>query len=166
MRCFTRLSSFLCVLALCFVFGFDVAHAVDDLPNTPPEDPPYLGGYYITGYSAALGNCTIYLPVNEGWCLDEYGFLFRYASSSASGKLFTDNGTEYDFNAPAFSQPRYRLSNSTGYSYTDLQLNPSASNVVIQNSFEPVSDFDDTMQLVLFAAVGLILVVLVSRGRG
>lgn len=165
MRCFTRLSSFLCVFAVCLVFGLNVAYAAEDLPNDPPEDPPYLGGYYISGYSAALGHCTIYIPVAEGWCLDKYGFLFRYASGSVSGKLYTENGTEYDFNAQAFSQPRYRLSNSTGYTYTDLQFNPSASNIVIENSFEEPFDAEYSGQLILIAVTGLILVVLVSKRR-
>lgn len=163
MRCCIRLSSFLLVFVLCVVFGLNVAHAAEDLPNDPPENPPYFGGYYISGYSAALGHCTIYIPVAEGWCLDKYGFLFRYASGSVTGKLYSANGTEYDFNAPAFSQPRYRLANSSGYSYTDLQFNPSAANVVIENSFEEPFDSQISNQFILIAITGLIFVVLVSK---
>lgn len=164
MRCFIRLSSFLCVLALVFVLGLDVAFAVDDIPDTPPEDPPFLGGYYITGYDATLGNCTIYLPVNEGWCLDQYGFLFRYASGSVSGLIYTEDGTEYQFSASGFSTPRYRVSGSS-YTYNDLYFNPSASNVVISNSFEPIYDRDYTSLLVILAAMGVILVVNLTHRR-
>lgn len=166
MLCFTRLRNVLVAVCLVSLLGVNVVYAADDLPNTPPSDPPWYGGYYITGVAADLGDCTIYLPVNEGWCLDEYGYLFRYASSSASGKLYTENGTIYDFNAQAFSTPRYRLSSSSSYSYTDLHFYPTASNVVVEDSFEMTMDVGNVYTLALIAVVGLIFIVLISRGRG
>ena len=166
MRCFTRLRNIAAVLCAAVVLCLNVAFAADDIPNNPPENPPWLGGYYITGINADIGICTVYLPVNEGWCLDANGFLFRYASSSATGKIYTEDGTVYDFNASAFDTPRYRLSNSSSYSYSDFYFNPAASNVVIENTFAAPFDSSEGNTLVLIAIVGMIFVVLISRGRG
>lgn len=165
MHWFTRLKPWVFCLACCFLLGIDTAYAVDDLPNTPPSDPPFYGGYYISGYDPQLGDCTIYVPVNEGWCLDQYGFLFHCGTGSVTGLLITADGREYQFNAQAYSTPRYRDASGSGYSYTDLSFNPSAANVVVENSFSTTYDLGSVYQLVLIAGVGLIFVVLVSRGR-
>lgn len=164
MRCFTRLSILAVAFFLCGLLFLDTAHAVVDAPNNPPEDPPFLGGYYVTGF-CSLGIVTAYFPVSDGWCVDEYGFLFRYGSSNVTGVMYDSSGKEYSFNAPAFSSPRYRLSDGVGYSYTDLYLTPTYSNVVIEDSFAASLDPNYSVQLVILAAVGLILIVLVSKGR-
>lgn len=165
MHWFTKLRNVaVCCLLLCVVVC-DPAYAADDLPNDPPEDPPFYGGYYISGYDPSVGNCTIYVPVGEGWCLDEYGFLFHCGTGSVSGLLVDEDGTEYTFNAPAYATPRYRPATGSSYTYVDLSFNPSAANVVVQNSFSTAYDPDYISQLVLIAGVGLIFVVLVSRGR-
>lgn len=165
MRCWSRLSVFAVCLLLVFVMVCDPVYAADDLPNDPPEDPPFYGGYYITGYDPGVGYCTIYVPVGEGWCLDEFGFLFHCGTGSVTGLLVDEDGTEYTFNAPAYATPRYRPVSGSSYTYVDLSFNPSAANVVIQDSFSTAYDPDYIAQLVLIAGVGLIFVVLVSRGR-
>lgn len=165
MRCFTRLSCFVCAVVLAGLVSLDSAYAAVDAPNVPPEDPPYLGGYYVTGV-CSLGTVTAYFPVGDGWCVDENGFLFRYASSSTSGVMYDGSGTKYTFNAPAFSVPRYRIADSSGYTYTDLYLTPSYSNVVIENTFAAPLGLDSSVLLLIFAAVGLIFVHLISHRRG
>lgn len=164
MRWFTRLSCFVFAVLLVGVLSLDSAYAAVDAPNVPPADPPYLGGYYITGV-CSLGVVTAYFPVGEGWCVDENGFLFRYASSSTSGVMYDSSGTKYTFSAPAFSVPRYRIADSSGYTYTDLYLTPSYSNVVIEDTFASSYGLNDTLLMCCFFAVGLILIVLISRGR-
>lgn len=166
MHCFTRHRAAALVVSVFIVTCTSLvpAYAAVDAPNVPPEDPPYLGGFYITG-TCSLGVVTAYFPVGEGWCIDENGFLFRYSSSSVTGVMYDSSGTEYTFSAPAFSVPRYRLADSSGYSYTDLYLTPSYSNVVIEDSFAASYQLSDTLLMCCFFAVGLILVVLISRGR-
>ena len=164
MHYFTRLSGFVFAVLLCMSLSVAPAYAAVDAPNVPPEDPPYLGGYYVTGV-CSLGVVTAYFPVGEGWCVDENGFLFRYASSSVTGVMYDSSGTEYTFNAQAFSVPRYRVANSSGYTYTDLYLTPSYSNVVIEDTFASSYELSDTLLMCCFFAVGLILVVLISKGR-
>lgn len=165
MRFCTKLKPFLCTLAVLLVIGVDVAFAADTITNDPPEDPPFYGGYYIIGRSTTLGECTIYVPVGEGWALDKNGYLFRSYNSSVTGKLYTSSGTEYDFNAPGYSIPRYRLSASSGYTYTDLYLDPSSSNIVIATDFEPVFDREYMMDMLSVAMLGLIAVFsLLHRG--
>lgn len=163
MRCLSRLKPFLACLALVFVLGIDVAHAADDLPNTPPSDPPFYGGYYISGYSAAVGNATIYVPVGEGWCLDQNGFLFHCGTGSVTGLLITENGTEYTFNAPAYSTPRYRDPDGASYTYVDLYFNPSAANVVVEDTFGPVYSQDVILQYCLILLFGFACILLMTR---
>lgn len=165
MRCCTRLKPFLFSLMLVFALSFDVAFAASDIVNTPPADPPFLGGYYITGYDATVGNCTIYVPTGEGWCLDEYGFLFRCSNSSTSGVMYAENGTEYTFSASGYSVPRFRPASGSSYNYTDLRFNPSASNALISDSFAPVYDSSYMISLITLAVLGLILVVNLTHRR-
>lgn len=157
MRCFTRLS--LCVLTVlvCFM-SVDRAHAAVNLPNDPPSDPPFYGGYYVTGSASGLGTVTVYFPDGEGWSVDDSGCLFHSDNSSTSGVLYTASGTEYDFSAPAYSLPRYRLSDGGSYYYTDLRLVPTATNVVIADTFDPVYDLPTMLQFCVIAALGLIFV--------
>ena len=162
MRFFTRLSAVALVAACCCLLFVSSAYAAVDAPNEPPEDAPFRGGYYVTGV-CSLGVVTAYFPVGDGWCVDEYGFLFRYGSSSVTGVMYDDTGTEYTFNAPAFSNPRYRVADSSGYSYTDLYLTPSYSNVVIEDNFASSYPMSDTLLMCCFASCGLILIVLISR---
>lgn len=164
MHWFTRLSALVAVVFAVCVLSVSTVYAAVDIPNQPPEEPPYLGGFYVTGV-CSLGVVDIYFPVGEGWCVDEYGFLFRYGSSSVTGVMFDSSGKEYTFNAPAFSNPRYRLADSSGYTYTDLYLTPSYSNVVIENSFASSYQLSETLLMCCFAACGLIFIVLISKGR-
>lgn len=153
----TRLKSFVCVLAVCFVLAVDVAFAADSVTNDPPQDPPFYGGYYIAGRSTTLGDVTIYIPVGDGWAYDSDGYLFRSYNSSVTGKLYTSSGTEYDFNCQGYSTPRYRMSGNN-YTYTDLYLTPTSSNIIIADDFAPVYSKEYTLQLLSVAMLGLIAV--------
>lgn len=161
MRCFTRLKKVFFGVALVVILSISVASAAE-ITTDPPADPPWSGGYFITGTSA-LGTVTVYTPVNDGWCLDADGYLFRYASSSTTGKVYTSSGTVYDFRAPAFAAAQYRATDSS-YTYSDLRLIPASANVVISTDFEPLLDQDYMIQLLQAALLGLLFVVIISKG--
>lgn len=164
MRCWLRLKNVVLVFCIAVVLFTVPAFAVVRLDNAPPVDAPYMGGYWLSGDSPALGEVTIYLSDNEGWTVDTDGYLYRFADTSASGVMYA-NGNEYTFNAPAFAYPRYRLANTTGYTYTDLEVTPVGGNIIIQNDFETPYDIDTMCSVLSCFLLGMLVVVrLVKRG--
>lgn len=154
---------FACIVALMLCVA--PAFAVVDLDTTTPTNAPFYGGYWCGGNSSALGDVDIFLSDNHGWTLNDDGFLFRYANNSASGVMYTADGTEYTFSAPAFSVPRYRLSNSGGYAYTDLFLHPTEGNIFVDNDFATVYNIQEMCMLFLcFMSCMLFLCKLLKKG--
>lgn len=165
MRFWLRLRNVFLVCFVAVVVCVSPAFALVDLDTTAPDNAPYTGGYWLSGYSVQLGNIDIFLSDNHGWCLDELGQLFRYANTSATGLMYTEDGTEYNFNAPAFSVPRYRLSSSSGYTYTDLYVAPTAGNIIVDTDFATPYDLQDMCAVFsCFMLAMLFVVKLLKKG--
>lgn len=165
MRFWLRLRNGILVCAVAVVVCVSSAFAVVELDTTAPDSAPFYGGYWLGGNALVLGDVDIFLSDNRGWTLNEDGYLFRYANTSASGVMYDADGTEYTFNAPAFSVPRYRLANSSGYTYTDLYLEPTDGNIFIDNGFETPYDLEQMCLVFLCFMSGMIFVVkLLKKG--
>lgn len=166
MRCLLRLKNVFLVALVCVLVFTVPAFAVVRLDNDPPANAPFMGGYYVRGFSNTLDEVTIYLSTNEGWTVNTRGELYRYANTSASGIMIDDDsGTRYTVNCPAFSVPRYRLENSAGYQYDDLIFNPVAGNIIVENDFATPYDLQDMCAVFSCFLLGMILVVrLIKRG--
>lgn len=161
MRCFTRLKHVLFTVTVVMIL-FTSTVAAAEIGTDPPSDPPFSGGYFITG-SSVLGTVTVYTPISDGWCLDDQGYLFRFGSNSATGKVYTSGGSVYDFRCPAFSTAQYRATDSS-YTYSDLRLVPVNSNVFIQQDFEPLLDRDYMLRLLQIGLIGLVFISIVTKG--
>lgn len=162
---FSSLKRFLLVLSVSLALCIVPAFAVVNLDNTPPVDSPYMGGYWVSGTSNVLGDVTIYVADNRGWTVNTSGELFRYTNTSTSGVMYDSNGTEYTFSAPAFSLPRYRLANSSGYTYTDLYFNPVGGNIIIENDFATPYDTMYYAEIVSVFLLGMLLVVNLTKAK-
>lgn len=160
MRFFTRLKITVLVTVVVLILSTNFAMAVE-IGTDPPSDPPYSGGYFITG-SSLLGTVTVYTPVSDGWCLDSSGYLFRYGSNTATGKIYTSSGSVYDFRASAFSAAQYRSVDSS-YTYSDLRLVPADSNISIKQDFEPLLDHDYMLGLFTVAMLGMIFISIITK---
>lgn len=104
--------------------------------DTPPDNSPFYGSGWITGYSSALGTVTLYFPVNYStgyWGVDSEGYLFNVTSTSMSGYL--DGVYRNSVSVPAFSYPRYRPSSNSDY--INLYIKPTDSNMDIATSHTP-----------------------------
>lgn len=163
MRCLSKLKNvILCVCAV-LVVCVTPAFAVVRLDNTPPVDSPFMGGYWVSGTSTALGDVTIYVSDNQGWTVNTSGELFRYVNTGTSGVMYDSAGREYTFSAPAFSLPRYRLANSSGYTYTDLYFNPIGGNIIIDNDFSTPYDLQDYCMVFSTFLLGLLVVIRLTK---
>ena len=120
---------------------------------------PFVGSGYFKGTVSGLGEVQVYVPINSkgSWGTSNSGALYNVSSSSVSGVMYTKDGTSYTFSAPAFSLPRYRLSNSSSYSYTDLYLMVDDSNLPIATDFPPLVTFTESLPLITVAFLGVIL---------
>lgn len=164
MLCCTRLRNVLLVVCACLAVCVVPAFALVHLDSTPPTNAPYSGGYWVGGNDRNLGNVVIYLNDNEGWTINEDGYLFRYTNSSASGRLYV-NGIEYIFSASSFALPRYRLASGTGYQYDDLYLTPTDGNILIQDSFDTPYDLQTMCSIFSCFMLGMLVVIrLIKRG--
>lgn len=164
MRFCTRLRNvFIVVVALVVLFTVP-AFAVVRLDSTEPTNPPLMGGYWVGGSVSGLGNVLIYLNDNEGWTIDDNGYLFRFSNSSATGRMYV-NGVEYTFSASSFAYPRYRLITGTGQQYNDLYLRPTQGNIIVNDNFETPYDMQIMCSVFSCFMLGMLVVIrLVKRG--
>lgn len=161
---FTRLKNVFFVVLVAFVLFTVPAFAVVQLDSTPPADAPFSGGYWVGGVDSTLGEVVIYVSDNKGWTVDDMGNLFRYANTSASGRMYV-NGTMYQFNAPAFSLPQYREYYGTGYQYTQLFLTPTNGNIIVDDTFATTYDLQTMCSVFACFLLGMLVVVrLIKRG--
>lgn len=128
---------------------------------------PYIGSGWFIGTVSGLGEVYLYVPISTRgvWGTTSDGYLCNIGGSSVSGVLFTASGTQYSFNAPSFSLPRYRLfSASSYYDWTDLRLTVSSSNMQVATDFPPAVPVSDAIP---FAIVGLlgVMVCCLMRSR-
>lgn len=117
---------------------------------------PYIGSGWFIGTVSGLGEVYLYVPISSRgvWGTTSDGFLCNIGGSSVSGVLFTSSGSQYSFNAPSFSFPRYRLFSSSSYNdWNDLRLTVSSSNMQVATDFPPAVPVSDAIP---FAIVGLL----------
>ena len=86
-----------------------------------------------------------------------------YAEATDTGSplyLYTKAGTRYTFSCSSFAIPRYRLADSSGYSYTDLYLSVTGSNLQVATDFPPAVPFSDSYPLIMLGVMGVMILCL------
>lgn len=127
---------------------------------------PYIGsGYFVC--STAYGDVYIYVPIDTKgkWGTTNNGYLCNVSSSSISGIMFDSEGKQYTFSAPGFSLPRYRLTSSTSYTYTDLLATVKSSNLDPATDFPADHGFADMYQYIFVGMMGVIILCLMRSKR-
>lgn len=131
--------------------------------STDLKHAPYIGSGWFTGSVSDLGEVYLYVPVSTRgvWGTTADGYLCNVGGTSVSGVLFTSSGTQYSFNAPSFSLPRYRLvSSSDYYDWRDLRLTVSDSNMQVASSFEPAVPVSEAIPFVIVGLLGVMILCL------
>lgn len=132
-----------------------------------PKYAPYIGSGWITGTAAGLGEVYVYVPISSrgSWGTTSDGFLCNVGANSVSGVMFTASGTKYIFSCSSFAVPRYRLSDSSGYQYSDLYLTVIGSNLDIATTFPGTYTFSNSWPYIVIGLLGVILVCLMRYKR-
>lgn len=167
-RSVRKVFALVCLLCcLCVVPVYAVSDVVSsDAPTvqvvSEPKYAPYIGSGWITGTVAGLGEVYVYVPITSSgvWGTTSDGFLCNVGSSSVSGLMFTASGTQYIFSSSSFAVPRYRLSDSSGYQYSDLYLTVTGSNLDIATTFPGSFTFGNSWPYIVIGLMGVILVCL------
>ena len=136
--------------------------------STDLKYAPYIGSGWVIGTVSGLGEVYLYVPISTRgvWGTTSDGYLCNISGSSVSGVLFTSSGTQYSFNAPSFSLPRYRLfSSSTYYDWNDLRLTVSSSNLQVATDFPPSVPVFDAIPFVIVGLLGVMIVCLMRSRR-
>ena len=136
--------------------------------STDLKYAPYIGSGWFIGSVSGLGEVYLYVPVSSRgvWGTTSDGYLCNIGGSSVSGVLFTSSGTQYSFNAPSFSLPRYRLfSSSTYYDWNDLRLIVSDSNMNVATDFGPAVPVSDAIPFVIVGLLGVMVLCLMRSRR-
>lgn len=100
---------------------------------------------YINGYDMTLGDITIYLPYNENYYFSKYQENIINISNSNVTGYFTYNNQDYTVTFQPYQFGRYRLNNTSNYSYLDfaelkdynLQLVDS-NQISFLNKYKPI----------------------------
>lgn len=171
MRFRSGLNVFVCCLLffVCVVPVYAVSD--DDVPAvqvvSDPKYAPYIGSGWITGIDAYLGDVYVYVPITSDgvWGTTSDGFLCNVGANSVSGVMFTASGTKYIFSCSSFSLPRFRLYDSSGYQYSDLQLTVTGSNLDIATTFPGTYTFSNSWPYIIIGLMGVILVCLMRYKR-
>lgn len=148
----------------CVVLCLSVAFAEDTLVASNNVDglthAQYIGGGYIRGVVTGLGDVEIYFPYSSrhSWGLTPDSYLCNINSSSVSGIMFDSSGRQYDVSCYGFSIPRYRLSDSSGYGYTDMYCSVYSSNLDVQTSFQSAFNFENSWPYITIGLLGVIIV--------
>ena len=135
--------------------------------STDLKYAPYIGSGWFTGTVSGLGEVYLYVPVSSRgvWGTTANGYLCNVGGSSVSGVLFSSSGTQYSFNAPPFSLPRYRLISSSSYNdWSDLRLTVSSSNMQVATDFQPAVPVSDAIPFVIVGLLG-VMVLCLMRSR-
>lgn len=136
--------------------------------STDLKYAPYIGSGWFTGTVSGLGEVYLYVPVSSRgvWGTTADGYLCNVGGSSVSGVLFSASGTQYSFNAPSFSLPRYRLVSSTSYNdWGDLRLKVSASNMQVATHFDSAVPVSDAIPFVIVGLLGVMVLCLMRSRR-
>lgn len=120
---------------------------------------PVIGSGYIFGNSASVGQCYIYVPLDSSgkWGVSQDGFLANATSSTISGVMYDADGVQYDFTCSGFSIPRYRLHNSSSYTYSDLYVIPSANNIQLMTEFSSNGSFNHVYPYIIIGFLGVVV---------
>lgn len=138
--------------------------ALPVIGDDPPADPLFYGSCWVTGEDPNLGEVTIYFPLSckeDVWGVDGNGYLYNITSSSVSGYL--EGVYNNSLSCSGFSYPRYRESSGSGYTYVDLHLIPSDSNMEIATSMEPAQNVAQLLPYVYVSLLGVIIVCFMKR---
>lgn len=136
--------------------------------STDLKYAPYIGSGWFIGTVSGLGEVYLYVPISSRgvWGTTSDGYLCNIGGSSVSGVLFTSSGTQYSFNAPSFSLPRYRLFSSSSYNdWNDLRLTVSSSNLQVATDFPPAVPVSDAIPFVIVGLLGVMIVCLMRSRR-
>lgn len=157
----------LCVVPVYAVSDDDLVDASSDQDVPEPKYAPYIGSGWITGTAADLGVVYVYVPITSSgvWGTTSDGFLCNVGSNSVSGVMFTASGTKYIFSCSSFAVPRYRLSDSSGYLYSDLYLTVTGSNLDIATTFPGTYTFSNSWPYIVIGLMGVILVCMMRYKR-
>lgn len=167
MRFRSVLNVFVCCLLFCLcvvpVYAVSDGASVDATTVQVVSEPkyaPYIGSGWITGTAAGLGEVYIYVPItfSDVWGTTSDGFLCNVGANSVSGVMFTASGTKYIFSCSSFAVPRYRLSDSSGYQYSDLYLTVTGSNLDIATTFPGTYTFSNSWPYIVIGLLGVIFV--------
>ncbi len=150
----------ICCALCCLTFAFaeDPLVASNNVPDLTHAQ--YIGGGYIRGAVTGLGDVEIYFPYSSrhSWGLTADSFLCNINSSSVSGIMFDSSGRQYDVSCYGFSIPRYRLSDSSSYGYTDMYCSVYSSNLDVHTSFQSSFNFENSWPYITIGLLGVIIV--------
>lgn len=136
--------------------------------STDLKYAPYIGSGWFIGNVSGLGEVYLYVPISSRgvWGSTSDGYLCNIGGSSVSGVLFSSSGTQYSFNAPAFSLPRYRLYSSSSYNdWNDLRLTVSSSNLQVATDFPPAVPVSNAIPFVIVGLLGVMVCCLMRSRR-
>lgn len=150
----------ICCVVLCLSVAFAESPLVANNNVDSLTHAQYIGGGYIRGVVTGLGDVEIYFPYSSrhSWGLTADSYLCNINSSSVSGIMFDSSGRLYDVSCYGFSIPRYRLSDSSGYGYTDMYCSVYSSNLDVQTSFQSAFNFDNSWPYITIGLLGVIIV--------
>ena len=128
---------------------------------------PFVGSGYVKGSDPVLGEVELYVPINSKgcWGTSDTGYLYNVSSSSFSGVMYTQNGTKYIVSSSGFALPRYRLSSSGSYDYTDLHLMVSQSNLQVATDFPNALTITEAIPFIMVGFMGVILFFMMRSKR-
>lgn len=150
----------ICCTVFCLSFVFADSPLVANNNVDGLTHAQFIGGGYIRGVVTGLGDVEIYFPYSSrhSWGLTADSFLCNINSSSVSGIMFDSSGRQYNVSCSGFSIPRYRLSDSSGYQYTDMYCSVYESNLDVQTSFQSAFNFDNSWPYITIGLLGVIIV--------
>lgn len=162
------LLSVVCLILLCSLqLAFASEFLSPDLSGVDLQYPYFVGSLWIKAHENSLGDVEIYVPSSsyQSFGLNSDGYLVNVTSSSSGGVMYDSSGNQYQFSCSGFSLPRYRLSNSSGYQYTDGYFRIIDSNMDIAYRFANRTSFATAYPYLILGFVGVILVCLLRYKR-
>lgn len=149
MRFRLGLSIFVCTLVL----------SISIFPAFAAVPEPFYGAGYIKGNDSTLGDVIVYVPVDskDSWGTSDSGYLFNVSSHTYSAIMYDDHGRQYTVSSSSFAFPRYRLSSSSSYNYTDLHLKVSDTNMAVATANPPRLTITESLPIITVGFLGVIL---------
>ena len=151
-----KIAIIICTFCLCVTTAF-----ADDFLA------PFVGSGYVKGTDLLLGEVELYVPINSKgcWGTSDTGYLYNVCSSSFSGVMYTQNGTKYIVSSSGFALPRYRLSTSGSYDYSDLHLTVTESNLQVATDFPNALTITEAIPFIMVGFMGVILFFMMRSKR-